>query len=357
MQVYFKAYGIRGIRRVLKQFDEAELSEYRRDILHHRLRIIEFWRTNGKNISLTARQFHTSRSHVRRLVQTKEKEGLGGLLPMSTGPKYKRGDQLSSDQRCEIEKYARLFPDWGHRKLKMFLESSESTIYRYLKRKEQLVRNRCPGYFKKPTPRSGWRIERKKLPKDFGIEKPGDLIVLDSIVEYVGPNFKKLYFVTCEDLATRIGIAIAVSSHSSLPAKKLLEAMEYVLQTKIKAVLTDNGSEFLAHFHKACVDHGIEHFFTRPRTPKDNAACERFNQTLQRNFYWRTNLAKPVHEINADLTEWLIEYNILRPHETLYMRTPAAYYFTKFYIPRNHQGVDLRLWNRTSPLQPSIIIV
>ena len=347
MQVYFSAYGIRGIRRVLKQFDEGELSQYQRDILHHRLRVIEFCRTNGKNISLTARQFHTSRSHVRRLVHTKEKKGLGGLIPIASGPKYKRGDRLRHRERVEIEKYARLFPDWGHRKLKMFLEPSESTIYRYLKRKERLVRNRCPGYFKKPTPRSGWRIERKKLPKNFGIEKPGDLIVRDSIVEYVGPNFKKLYFVTCVDLATRIGFALATEHHSSLQASKLLRLMEGVLQTKIKAVLTDNGSEFLAHFHKACVDHGISHFFTRPRTPKDNAACERFNQTLQKNFYWRTNLEKPIHQINADLIEWLIEYNIIRPHETLHMRPPAAYYFTAFYTPRSHKGVDLRLWHRT----------
>lgn len=174
---------------------------------------------NGKNISLTARQFRTSRNHVRRLVQVQEKEGLGGLIPISSGPKYKRGDQLSREERCEIEKYARLFPDWWHRKLKMFLALSESTIYRYLKRNGRLVRDRCPGFFKKLMPRSGWRIERKKLPKEFGIEKPGDLVVLDSIVEYIGSNFKKLYFVTCEDLATRIGIVIAVSRHSSIPAK------------------------------------------------------------------------------------------------------------------------------------------
>src|SRR3989338_1003860 len=152
MQVYFSAYGIRGIRKVLKQFDEGELSQYQRDILHHRLRMVEFWRTNGKNISLTARQFHTSRSHVRLLVQAKEKEGLGGLIPIVSGPKYKRGDMMSHDQRCEIEKYARLFPDWGHKKLKIFLRPSESTIYRYLARNEPLVRHRCPGFFK--TPRS-----------------------------------------------------------------------------------------------------------------------------------------------------------------------------------------------------------
>lgn len=347
-QVYLKWQAVRGIRRVLKQFNEEELTEWQRDLLTKRLEILRWHDGHLRNRSATAKHFETSRTHVIRLLRIRKEEGLGGLIPKVPGPKEKRGDQLSYEQRCEIEKYAAWFPDWGHEKLKIFLEPSASTIYRYLKRKEKLVRDRCPGYWKKPTPRSGWKIPRKRLPKEFGIERAGDLVVLDSIVEYIGPNFKKLYFVTCVDLATRIGLAVAATSHSSIPAKRVLEAMESVLQTKIKAVLTDNGSEFLAHFHKACVERKIEHFFTRPRTPKDNAACERFNQTLQRNFYWRTDLTKPVHQINADLSQWLVEYNIIRPHETLGMRPPAAYYFSNFYTPRSSTEMYLRLWNRTN---------
>lgn len=96
-------------------------------------------------------------------------------------------------------------------------------------------------------------------------------------MKIIGFLFYQKPFMTALDLVSRIGLTIATTSHSSLPPQRLLQAMEYVLQIKIKAILTDNGSEFLAHFHKACVEHGIEHFFTRPRTPKDNAACERFN--------------------------------------------------------------------------------
>jgi len=210
-----------------------------------------------------------------------------------------------------------------------------------------LVRHRCPGFHKKPRPRSAWKVERKKLPKNYTVYKPGDLIVLDSIVEFVDSSFNKLYFITCVDIATRIGFALVTKKHSSKAARAVLEKMEEVLQTKIRAVLTDNGGEFLAYFHKACKDQVIEHFFTRPRTPKDNAICERFNLTLQQSLYWRVDLTGPIHKINEVLADWLIEYNCLRPHESLYMRPPIAEYFRLFYHPRPNAEVYSKLWNRT----------
>ena len=229
----------------------------------------------------------------------------------------------------------------------IFFKQSNSTIYRYLKSKYLLVRKRCPGYHKKPTPRSSWKVKRVRLPEDYPIRNPGDLVVLDSIVEYIGPNFEKLYFVCCIDVATRIALAVATDKHTSVVPREMLQKMAELLQTEIKAVLTDNGSEFLAYFQKACEDEGIYHFFTRPRTPKDNAIAERFNQTLQKGFYWRCDLTQPINKINLALASWLIEYNIQRPHETLDMRPPVAVYFNLFYKARFDSGVHLKLWNRT----------
>jgi IS30 family transposase len=346
MKQYNKIRGLKGIHTLLKQFNEDELTEWQRNLLRDRLLILSWYDRNGKNKSDTAREFETSRSHITKLVKIRSEEGLGGLIPKITGPQHKRGFELSSDEKIEIEKYAYMFPDWSHKKLKMFFKHSKSTIYRYLVFKELLVRDRCPGFHKKPQPRSIWKIKRDKLPKDYQVDNPGDLIVLDSIIEFIGPNFKKIYFITCVDIATRIGFALATDTHNSKIASTLLTHMKNVLQTDIKSVLTDNGSEFLAHFHKACLKQKIKHFFTRPRTPKDNAVAERFNLTLQQHLYWRVDLTASICKINAKLTEWLIEYNCLRPHESLNMRPPAAIYFSKFYTPRSHE-VYLKLWNRT----------
>ena len=352
MKLYHPTKKLKGIRSLLNQFNEDELSKWQRDILRDRLLILSWYDRNGKNQSDTANEFNTSRSHIQKLIHIRETEGLGGLIPHKTGPKHKRGTKLKFSEKIEIERYANWFPDWGHKKLnKMFLpQHSSSTIYRYLKEKDMLVRDRCPGFHKKPKPRSAWKIKRQRLPEDYPVKKPGDLVVLDSIVEYIGPNFKKLYFVCCIDIATRIAFAMATDKHTSIVPRDVLQKMENILQTPIKAVLTDNGAEFLAYFQKACEDQKIEHFFTRPRTPKDNAIAERFNETLQQGFYWRCDLTQPIYEVNEELTDWLIEYNTLRPHESLDMRPPAAVYFNLFYTFRNDPKVHLKLWNRTNPL-------
>ena len=349
MTVYRTSFfRLKGIRTVLKQFDDKALTLYQRDLLKRRLEIVSWHQRRQATISETARRFETSRQHIRSLLQLNAAGGLDLLTPRRSGPRQKRGTRLTSEAQLQIERLALEFPDWGAKKLASYLPYCPTATYRHLKRKQLLVRDRCPGYHKKPSYRSPWKVKRERLPDDYDYASPGALVALDSIVEYVGPNRRKLFFICALDLATRIGIAVAVSHHSSAAARRVLRLMRSVLQTDIDAVLTDNGYEFLGDFQMACEQENIKHFFTRPRTPKDNAVAERFNQTLQRGFYWRCDLAKPLPEVNADLADWLIEYNCLRPHESLDQRPPVVTYFKMFYQYRIHTSrVDLRLWNRT----------
>jgi len=87
----------------------------------------------------------------------------------------------------------------------------------------------------------------------------------------------------------------------------------------------DNGTEFEKYFKQACLELGIEQCYLRVRTPKDNPDCERFNQTLQTEFINLGNFNSDPDEFNQELTEWLIEYNFGRPHQTLNYETPMNF--------------------------------
>lgn len=62
------------------------------------------------------------------------------------------------------------------------------------------------------------------------------------------------------------------------------------------------------------------------RTPQDNPALERFNWTVQDEWLALSEIGlDEIQEANQDLTEWLIEYNAHRPHQSLDYQTPIEY--------------------------------
>jgi transposase InsO family protein len=105
--------------------------------------------------------------------------------------------------------------------------------------------------------------------------------------------------------------------HSSYNSRDFLYRLNYLLEGKIENVQTDNGSEFLKHFDQACTKLNINHYFSRNHTPKDNAVLERFNRTIQEEFVNQGNFDLDCERFNRNLTEWLVEYNFRRPHQSL----------------------------------------
>jgi len=63
-------------------------------------------------------------------------------------------------------------------------------------------------------------------------------------------------------------------------AKDFLYRLHYLIDAPIANIQTDNGSEFADQFKEALLDLKIAHWFSRARTPQDNAVAERFNQTI-----------------------------------------------------------------------------
>ena len=55
--------------------------------------------------------------------------------------------------------------------------------------------------------------------------------------------------------------------------------VENQLSRKIKAIRSDRGGEYEAHFGEFCLKHGIIHQTTAPYSPQSNGVAERKNCT------------------------------------------------------------------------------
>ncbi|MCK4244897.1 MAG: transposase family protein, partial [Candidatus Omnitrophica bacterium] len=135
----------------------------------------------------------------------------------------------------------------------------------------------------------------------------------------------KRYIFTGVDTVSKLGFARMYKAASSFNGKDFLNRLYYLVDGKIEIIQSDNGSEFAKHFEKACTDLEVAHYFSRVKTPKDNCFDERFNRTLREEFIQLGNYTPFPEEFNPDLTEWLVEYNFNRPHQSLGYLSPVEY--------------------------------
>ena len=116
-----------------------------------------------------------------------------------------------------------------------------------------------------------------------------------------------------------------IKNKSSRVAADFLYRLRYLTGQPTQNLQTDNGSEFALEFERATTKLSIQRYFSRVRAPEDNSEIERFNQTLEYEWLYNSNLSLDPEELNPRLTEWLIEYNFNRPHQTLGYLAPVEY--------------------------------
>lgn len=93
---------------------------------------------------------------------------------------------------------------------------------------------------------------------------------------------------------------------------------------QIKAVMSDNGSAYIAHaFRQALAELGLRHVRIRPYRPRTNGKAERFIQTLLNEWAYERIYGSST-ERGAALSLFLERYNFRRPHGSLGHRPPAS---------------------------------
>ena len=75
-------------------------------------------------------------------------------------------------------------------------------------------------------------------------------------------------------------------------------------------------------FDRVCRENGITHLLTQPRSPTTTGKVERFHRALRTEF--RTDrVFASLAAAQAELDEWVADYNTQRPHQGLDMVVPA----------------------------------
>lgn len=102
----------------------------------------------------------------------------------------------------------------------------------------------------------------------------------------------------------------------SLPAQRVLKGLDQLIawRGRPKRIRSDNGPEYLGDLMAAwCVQHDIEHLFTQPGNPQQNAYVERFNRTVRYECL-NQHLFRELSEVQDYTTAWQHFYNHERPH-------------------------------------------
>jgi transposase InsO family protein len=93
---------------------------------------------------------------------------------------------------------------------------------------------------------------------------------------------------------------------------------------KIRAVMTDNGSCYVSHAHRAALrELGLRHLRIKPYRPRTNGKAERFIQTLLNEWAYGRVYGSSA-ERTAALPLFLDRYNFRRPHGSLGKKAPAT---------------------------------
>lgn len=172
--------------------------------------------------------------------------------------------------------------------------------------------------------------EEKQAHGEIETAHPGYLGAQDTY--YVGTikGVGRIYQQTFIDTYSKVAMAKLYDRKNALVAADMLNDRVIPFfdehQVRLLRVLTDRGTEYCGQrehheYQLYLAVEDIDHSRTKARHPQTNGICERFHRTMQDEFYsvaFRKKLYRGLEELQADVDEWIIDYNQNRPHSGKY---------------------------------------
>jgi transposase InsO family protein len=296
-----------------------------------RLAMLDWHRSHGRNVSLTARHFGVGRSTIYRWLARYDRFRLETLETRPSAPRRRRRPTWTTEQLIAVRDLRRCYPRWGKDKLVVLLRRigivlSSSMVGRIL------ARLRRSGELHEPIQRRRMSVRQRRWtrpyairkPADWTVSRPGDLVELDTldIRPLPGKIWKQF---TARDVVSRWDVVELGRRATAQAAADVLDRLAERMPFPVRAISIDNGSEFMAEFEVACQARDIRLFVLPPRSPKLHGAVERANRTHTEEFYEVTTAEPELEAFRVELRAWEIVYNTVRPHQALGYRTPAEY--------------------------------
>lgn len=279
-----------------------------------------------QNAALTCRYFGISRKTFYKWLKRYEPNNLASLEDQDKAPIRRRQREISPLQEQRIITLRKQYIRYGKEKLAIIYQQAHNEPISSWKVQKTIEKYKI-YYHPQKTARTARKkqraLKKKRITELKKKQISGFLLCLDVIVIYW--NTLKRYIFTGIDFTSKVAFARMYEKANSYNAQDFLNRLYFLLNSKIDNLQTDNGSEFEKHFRSACQKLNIERYYNRPRTPKDNPVNERFNRILKEEFIQLGNFTPNIQRFNHNLTEWLIEYNFHRPHQSLGYTPPIKF--------------------------------
>jgi len=297
---------------------------------HRRLQWFDYYEAHGRNAALTCRYFGISRQTFYRWKRRYDPQALRTLEGRSHRPQRRRHPTWTAEQAERVRRLREQYPRWGKDKLAVLLRRegwavSVSMVGRILISLRQRGALSAPVLFRvkrrRGTAGRPWALRK---PQDYVVQKPGDLVQLDTLDLRPSPGLVLKQF-TARDMISRWDVIEVHRRATSRAATLFLDTLQRRLPFPLRALQVDGGSEFAALFEEACQQRGLRLFVLPPRSPKLNGRVERANRTHTEEFHEITPCSLPIAELNRELESWERIYNTVRPHQALGYLTPQEF--------------------------------
>ena len=295
-----------------------------------RLAMLDWHRAHGGNVSRTARHFGYSRPTVYRWLARFERDRLESLEDRGSAPRRRRRPTWTLEQLAAVKAVRLAYPRWGKDKLVVLLRRqgmrlSSSMVGRILARLRRSAELHEPRRRRMSVQQRRWqRPYAIRKPADWAVERPGDLVELDTLDIRPLSNLILKQF-TARDVVSRWDTLELGRRATAAAAADVLDRLAERMPFRVRAISIDNGSEFMAEFETACQERGIRLFVLPPRSPKLHGSVERANRTHTEEFYEVTDVEPDLASLQVGLRAWETVYNTIRPHQSLGYLTPAEY--------------------------------